>query len=84
MRAWPRLSVLSVRPQGVSVPSVFNPSVPSVRAAGRFRAPRVLPLMVSEAGLEPARGLPLEILSLLNWGCFHGVLSRGNVCEFHL
>ena len=23
MRAWPRLSVLSVRPQGVSVPSVF-------------------------------------------------------------
>ena len=65
MLAWPRLSVPSVRPQGVSVPSVFNPSVPSVRAAGRFRAPRVLPLMVSEAGLEPARGLPLEILSLL-------------------
>ena len=55
MRAWPRLSVLSVRPQGVSVPSVFKISVP----------PRVLPLMVSEAGLEPARGLPLEILSLL-------------------
>ena len=34
MRAWPRLSVLSVRPQGVSVPSVFNLSVPSVRPQG--------------------------------------------------
>ena len=30
MRAWPRLSVLSVRPQGVSVSSVFKISVPPV------------------------------------------------------